>query len=88
MLSGSKSDRIVVFTMDLLLMTLVLENVFFVVVVVFKEDDDAWYWRDESEREVARLCDIFFVLWFCRRDRCTLYFRERAVKKMNPIFFG
>ena len=36
-------------------MTLVLD-VFFV--VVFKEDDDAWYWRDESEREVARLCDI------------------------------
>ena len=71
--------------MDLLLMTLVLEEDVFVV-VVFKEDDDAWYWRDESEREVARLCDIFFLVWFCRRDRCTLY-RERAVKKMNhPIF--
>ena len=70
--------------MDLLLMTLVLEEDVFVVVVVFKEDDDAWYWRDESEREVARLCDIFFA-WFCRRDRCTLY-RERAVKKMNPFF--
>ena len=72
MLSGSKSDRIIVFTMDLLLMTLVLEEDVFVV-VVFKEDDDAWYWRDESEREVARLCDIFFVVWFCRRDRCTLW---------------
>ena len=72
--------------MDLLLMTLVLEEDVFFVVVVFKEDDDAWYWRDESEREVARLCDIFFVWFVCRRDRCTLY-RERVVKKMNPIVF-
>ncbi len=56
MLSGSKSDRIV---LDLLLMTLVFARR----VVVFKEDDDAW-WRDEREREVQR-CDIlwaFFVV--------------------------
>ena len=58
MLSGSKSDRIIIVLEkeDLLLMTLVLD-VFF---VVFKEDDDAWYWRDESERDILFCVVVLF----------------------------